>query len=62
MLTGFGRPGQFFVAVPTADVVNVNDPAEVGGEFDYLQVFNIFSDDDDRASASPAPAPAAWDA
>jgi hypothetical protein len=54
MLTGFGRPGQTFVAVPTAEVVNVNDPAEVGGEFDALQVFNIFTDD---ASSICIPSP-----
>lgn len=43
-LVGFGRPGQTFVAVPTAEFVNVNDPNENAGEFNNLQVFNIFSD------------------
>jgi hypothetical protein len=43
MLTGFGRPGQFFVAIPTAEIVDVNDPAGAPGEFDDLQVFNIFT-------------------
>lgn len=42
-LVGLGRPGQRFVAVPTGQFVNVNDPSETMGEFDNQQIFNIFT-------------------
>lgn len=42
-LVGLGRPGQRFVAVPTGEFANVNDPSETMGEFDSQQIFNIYS-------------------
>lgn len=42
-LTGFGRPGQSFVAVPTPDTVTVTDQAAPPNEFANLQVYDIFT-------------------